>query len=120
MDKISELDYNSFVSLIGTAYFTKRSIDEAYIAVQSSEPKNIALELDWERYTQLNSACPGCPKHKSCSGFCEFTVASDALGNVNSNIWLIDMTQREMRHRLKKAMSSTGIHQMPNQMDTIR
>ena len=45
-----------------------------------------------------------CPKRKLCRGPCEFTGASDALGNVDANIWLIDMTEQEIRQRIRGKM----------------
>jgi pheromone shutdown protein TraB len=64
------------------------------------KPKDIALELDWRRFTHFNTACLGCLNHRSCTGICEFTSATEALGNINANIWLIDMTEQEMRNRI--------------------
>lgn len=107
MIKIHNLDYNDYVDLIGTAHFTRRSIGEAYNAVKSLKPMDIALELDWERYTRLNEVCTNCPKNRSCAGLCEFIVAADALGNADANIWLIDMTQQEMRYRLRNVIQSS-------------
>lgn len=105
MVEIFNVDYNDYVDIIGTAHFTRRSINDAYDSIRSSNPEDVALELDWRRFRQLNTACIGCPRRESCKGICEFTVASDALGNVNANIWLIDMTEREMRTRIRGLMT---------------
>lgn len=105
MVDIPTLDYNEKVGLIGTAHFTRRSINDAYEAVRSLKPEDIALELDWSRYRHLNAACTGCPKRESCGGLCEFTEAANALGNADANIWLIDMTQQEMRERIRRGMT---------------
>lgn len=105
MVEIFNVDYNDYVDIIGTAHFTRRSINDAYDSIRSSKPEDVALELDWRRFRQLNTACIGCPRRESCKGICEFTVASDALGNVNANIWLIDMTEREMRTRIRGLMT---------------
>ncbi len=104
MMEISKLNYNEKISLIGTAHFTRRSINEAYEAIRLLKPADIALELDWRRYKHLNSACAGCPRIESCKGLCEFTGAADALGNVDANIWLIDMTEHEIRQRIRSRM----------------
>ena len=103
--QILDTDYNEYVNLIGTAHFTRRSLNDAYEAIESLKPKDIALELDWRRFTQLNTACLNCPKSQSCKGICEFIGATEALGNTNANIWLIDMTEREMQYRMRRRMT---------------
>jgi len=102
MVQIHDTDYNQYVDLIGTAHFTRRSLNDAYDAIESRKPRDIALELDWRRFTQLNTACLNCPRGGSCKGICEFIGATEALGNTNANIWLIDMTEREMRYRMRR------------------
>jgi pheromone shutdown protein TraB len=102
MVEIINTDYTQYVDLIGTAHFTRRSIRDAYDAVTSLKPKDIALELDWRRFQQLSGHCIHCSQYGSCKGICEFTGAADALGNVNANIWLIDMSERDMRYRMMK------------------
>jgi pheromone shutdown protein TraB len=101
------MDYNKYVDLIGTAHFTRRSLNDAYESIESLKPKDIALELDWKRFTQLNTACLNCPRVGSCKGICEFIGATEALGNTNANIWLIDMTEREMRNRMRRRRRMT-------------
>ena len=105
MVQIHETNYNKYIDLIGTAHFTRRSLNDAYEAIESLKPRDVALELDWRRFTQLNTACLNCPKTQSCKGICEFIGATKALGNKNANIWLIDMTEREMLHRMKQRMT---------------
>ncbi|MFH0897412.1 MAG: hypothetical protein V1850_05120 [Candidatus Bathyarchaeota archaeon] len=105
MIDIPNIDYNKKVNLIGTAHFTRRSTNDAYEAVRSLKPEDIALELDWRRYRHLNAACVCCPKSEFCKGLCEFTSAADALGNVDANIWLIDMTEQEIRERIRSRMT---------------
>jgi pheromone shutdown protein TraB len=105
MVQIYDTDHNQYVDLIGTAHFTRRSLNDAYEAIESLKPRDIALELDWGRFTQLNTACLNCPKAQSCKGICEFIGATEALGNTNANIWLIDMTEREMQHRMRRRMT---------------
>lgn len=105
MVHIFNIDYNDNVEIIGTAHFTRRSINDAYEAIDSFSPKDVAIELDWNRFQQLNSACINCSKSSVCIGLCEFTEATEALGNVNANIWLIDMTTQEMKHRIKRRMT---------------
>jgi pheromone shutdown protein TraB len=105
MVQIHDTDYNKYVDLIGTAHFTRRSLNDAYEAIASLKPRNVALELDWRRFTQLNTACLNCPKAQSCKGICEFIGVTEALGNTNANIWLIDMTEREMQHRMRRRIT---------------
>jgi pheromone shutdown protein TraB len=105
MVEILKIDYNQYVEIVGTAHFTRRSINEAHESIKSLRPKDVALELDWRRFQRLNTACLGCPKKGSCKGICEFTGAAEALGNVDANIWLIDMTEQEMRRRIRSRMT---------------
>lgn len=106
MVEIINTDYTQYVDLIGTAHFTRRSIHDAYDAVSSLKPKDIALELDWRRFQQLSGHCIHCSQYGTCKGICEFTGAADALGNVNANIWLIDMSERDMQLRMKKGRTA--------------
>ena len=105
MVEILNTDYNEHVDIVGTAHFTRRSINDAYESIRSLKPKDIALELDWRRFQPLNTACLACPKRGSCKGLCEFTGAAEALGNVDANIWLIDMPEQEMRRRIRSTMT---------------
>ena len=105
--QIFNVDYNQYVDMVGTAHFTRRSIDDAYESIKSLNPKDVDIELDWKRFKHLNTACIGCPKKGLCKGLCEFTAASEALGNVNANIWLTDITEQEIRRRIRSRMTSS-------------
>lgn len=105
MSQILDINYNEYVNLVGTAHFTRRSIRDACQAIHSLNPEDVALELDWRRFQLLNVACLTCPKKERCEGLCEFTGAAEALGNVDANIWLIDMTEQEMRRRIRSRMT---------------
>ncbi|MDH5374253.1 MAG: hypothetical protein OEZ21_02225 [Candidatus Bathyarchaeota archaeon] len=105
MVEIFNIDYNEYVDIVGTAHFTGRSINDAYESIKSLKPKDVAIELDWRRFQHLNTACLNCPKSGSCKGLCEFTGAAEALGNVDANIWLIDMTEHEIRLRIRSRMT---------------
>ncbi len=105
MVEVFNTDYNEYVDIIGTAHFTRRSINDAYESIKSLNPKDVAIELDWRRFQRLSTACLNCPKRGSCKGLCEFTGASEALGNVDANIWLIDMTEQEIRRRIRSRMT---------------
>ncbi|MDH5770146.1 MAG: hypothetical protein OEZ25_02500 [Candidatus Bathyarchaeota archaeon] len=102
---IRNIDYNEYVEIIGTAHFTQRSLNDAYQAVRLTKPKDVAIELDWKRFRLLNMACATCPKREFCQGKCEFIGATEALGNVDANIWLIDMSEKEIRKRIRRNMT---------------
>jgi len=116
MVEIFNVDYNQYVDVVGTAHFTRRSINDAYESIKSLNPKDVAIELDWRRFKHLNTACLGCPKIRSCEGLCEFTGAAEALGNVDANIWLIDMTEQEILCRIRKRMSPSERERMEFQL----
>ena len=105
MVEIFNTDFTEYVDIVGTAHFTRRSINDAYKSIKSLNPKDVAIELDWRRFQHLNTACLNCPKRGSCKGLCEFTGAAEALGNVDANIWLIDMTEQEIRRRIRSRMT---------------
>ncbi len=100
--EILDINYNQFVTLLGTAHFTRRSLLEAYEAVRKVKPTDLAIELDMERFKFLNDRCASCPEYENCQGRCEFIGATDALGNIDANIWLIDMSEREITRRIQQ------------------
>jgi len=109
--EIRDIDHNEFVSLLGTAHFTKRSVREAYESVEKLKPTDLAIELDLQRFNVLDGVCASCPKRSSCDRKCEFVGATDALGNTDANIWLIDMSEYEIAIRIRSAaypFSSSG------------
>ena len=95
-------DYNDYISFVGTAHFTRRSLQDAYEAVRQLQPSDLAIELDLRRFRILNIACSTCPRRATCTRKCEFIAATDALGNVDTNIWLIDMSEREISERIRR------------------
>jgi len=105
MIEIQNIDYNNHIDFVGTAHFTRRSLNDAVTAVTSLRPSDVALELDMRRFRSLNNSCLGCPRRGSCQGVCEFIGATLALGNVDANIWLIDMTETEMKRRMQRNMT---------------
>jgi len=113
--EIYNLDYNEYVSLVGTAHFTRRSLQDAYQAVERLRPSDLAIELDLERFRVLNSACWTCPRHGTCTTKCEFIGATEALGNVDANIWLIDMSEREIGQRIRQLTTPTWIFRVSPQ-----
>jgi len=107
--EIYNVNYNEFVNLLGTAHFTRRSLYDAYEAVKRLQPTDLAIELDMNRFRFLNNACSMCPRHGTCTAKCEFIGATDALGNVDANIWLIDMSEQEIRQRIRRLTTPTWI-----------
>lgn len=109
--EIRDIDYNEFVSLLGTAHFTRRSVREACESVEQLKPTDLAIELDLQRFNVLNGVCASCPKRLECDRKCEFVGATDALGNTDANVWLIDMSEYEIAVRIRSAaypFSSSG------------
>jgi len=102
--EILNIDYNKYVNLLGTAHFTRRSLSEAYEAVRKLKPTDLAVELDMQRFQFLNRRCAFCPEREFCTGRCEFVGAVDALGNVNANVWLIDMSEKEIAMRVRRLL----------------
>ena len=98
---IHNIDYSKHVELVGTAHFTKRSLNDVHNTVKNRKPKDIAIELDWTRFNLLNNACVRCPRRGFCYEKCEFVGATEALGNVDANIWLIDMSEKEIQERIR-------------------
>ncbi len=92
---------------MGTAHFTKRSLQEAYEMVYKKRPHDLAIELDLQRYKILNDRCITCPKRGYCQHRCEFIGAADALGNVDAFIWLIDYSEREIAQRIRGHMTTS-------------
>jgi len=99
--EIYNVDYNQFVHILGTTHFTRHSLFSAYRAVNKLKPSDLALELDLGRFRTLNIQCASCPENKTCTHKCEFIGATDALGNVDANIWLIDMTKHQFKQRTR-------------------
>ena len=102
--EILNVNYNEYVSLLGTAHFTRRSILEACETVKKLNPTDLAVELDMQRFQFLNLRCASCPEREFCVGRCEFVWATDALGNVDANIWLIDMSESEIVERVRRLL----------------
>jgi len=107
--EILDIDYTPYVSLTGTAHFTRRSLIEAFKTVEETEPKNVAVELDLRRFMSLNE------QSIVGHGFqrCEFIGAAEALGNVDANIWLIDMPEKEIRARISQLMTPAEAFRRP-------
>jgi len=118
--EIYNVDYNHFVHLLGTTHFTNRSLFEAVRAVNNLKPSDLAIELDLERFRTLNINCALCPENKVCTNKCEFIGAADALGNVDANICLIDMSRYQFTQRTYMFASRASIWQvLIHERDTL-
>jgi pheromone shutdown protein TraB len=104
--EILNLDYTDYTRLLGTAHFTKRSLQDAYNTVRQLQPTDLAIELDMRRFRVLNQTCSACLRGPSCIHKCEFIAATEAIGNIDTNIWLIDMSEHEIRQRIREMMTS--------------
>lgn len=118
--EIYNVDYNQFVNILGTTHFTRSSLFDAYRAVNKLKPTDLAVELDFERFRMLNTNCALCPENEVCTNKCEFIGAADALGNVDANIWLIDMSRRQFRQRTHIFASRASVWRvLINERDTL-
>ncbi len=99
--QIYDIDYTEFIHLLGTTHFSKQSLLAANRLVKQLRPTDLAIELDKGRFMKLNNNCASCPKNKVCTRKCEFIGATEALGNQDANIWLIDMTRRQFAERTR-------------------
>ncbi len=106
--QIYNVDYNDYIRFVGTAHFTRRSLQDAYEAVRQLQPSDLAIELDMRRFRILNNACSTCPRRATCTHKCEFIAATEAIGNVDTNIWLIDMSEREIGQRIHQLRQRTA------------
>jgi len=118
--EIYNVDYNSFISILGTAHFTRRSLQEAHRAVETTGTRDLAIELDLKRFSLLNGACLTCPKRGTCTTKCEFIEASEALGNVDANIWLVDMSEEEMINRVWRLSDPWAPHRSFHPFQGVR
>jgi pheromone shutdown protein TraB len=102
--QIYNIDYNDYIHFVGTAHFTRRSLQDAYEAVRQLQPSDLAIELDMRRFRILNITCSTCSRKATCTHKCEFIAATEAIGNVDKNIWLIDMSEHEIGQRIRRLM----------------
>ncbi|MFX0069028.1 MAG: hypothetical protein ACFE7S_08760 [Candidatus Hodarchaeota archaeon] len=99
--QIRDIDFSKHVEFLGTAHFTKTSVKDVVRAVRESKPTALCIELDENRYKRLKNRCVYCSRRNDCFQKCEFIQATDVLGNQDADIWLIDMTDREIMHRIR-------------------
>jgi len=118
--EIYYIDYNQFIHILGTTHFTRRSLNDARKAVVQLKPKDLAIELDMRRYQILNNQCANCRHNNNCTHKCEFIGAVDALGNVDANIWLLDMSKRQFVQRTRMFASRALVRRvLIDERDTL-
>jgi pheromone shutdown protein TraB len=105
---IYNIDYSQLIHILGTTHFSRRSFHEACTAVAQLKPTDLAIELDMKRYEMLNSDCSACSENTRCTRKCEFIAAVEALGNRNTNIWLIDMSRSEFWRRMYRVQARSS------------
>lgn len=105
----TEIDYKSRFDILGTVHFTRRSIMDTIELSSSGEYERIALELDRDRFDSLSLAGHyASPRLKPFTKG-EFLSAADALGNRDIDIWLIDLSIREIIERLMSIAASNEV-----------
>jgi len=117
--EIYDIDYNKLVHVLGTTHFSRRSLYDAYRAVEQLKPTDLAIELDMKRYRILNNQCAQCPQNGDCTRKCEFIGAVEALENRDTNIWLIDMSKREFAQRLQSQLPYAPWRVLLHERDTL-
>lgn len=97
---IHDVDYLRFTDFVGTAHFSRRSISDVLTAVRTTEPVGICLELCPFRYAYLRTVQEDPLKRGLSSLTSEFVAAVDLLGDMDVDVWLIDMNQEEIAARI--------------------
>ena len=98
-------DPGSLFDFIGTAHFTGRSIYDAIQAASSGLHSGVAIELDRARFDGLNRMgyCVGPQLRARAEG--EFVAATDAFGNRDGDIWLLDWSIEEIDRRVRMTLT---------------
>ncbi len=102
-------DYGVSFDVLGTAHFTRRSILDSMEAASSGLHSSVAIELDKQRFDELDmmaySIAP--PFRQAAEG--EFVAATDAFGNRDGDVWLIDWSINEIDYRLNLTLTREEI-----------
>lgn len=97
---IHDVDYLRFLDFVGTAHFSRRSISDALTAVRTTKPVGICLELCPFRYAYLKTVQEDPLKRGLSSLQNEFVATVDLLGDMEVEVWPIDMNQEEIAARI--------------------
>jgi len=93
------------LDIVGTAHFTRRSVEDAAAFASSHEYSSIAIELDRKRYDELDISAYSVPSPYRPLVEGEFVAAAEAFGNREGDIWLIDMSLAEIRDRISARLT---------------
>ena len=97
--------------VLGTAHFTRKSVTDAVMAASSGKYSSLALELDRQRFEALNVAPYRLPWGAKGEVEGEFVAASDALGNREGDVWLIDVSLGGIRSRVAENMTISELRE---------
>ncbi len=97
--------YSTIFDLLGTAHFTRRSIVEAMTAASSPLHASVAIELDRVRFEELAGIGYSVRKPWRETAEGEFVAGTDAFGNRNGDVWLIDWGVDEIIARIGMAVT---------------
>ena len=90
---------------IGTAHFTGRSIYDAIQAASSGLHSGVAIELDRARYDGLNRMGYSVGPQLRARAEGEFVAATDAFGNRDGDIWLLDWSIDQIDRRVRMTLT---------------
>lgn len=98
-------NYAESFDLLGTAHFTRRSIVEAMRAAASGLHSAVAIELDKRRFDELDAlgSSVSRPFRQVAEG--EFVAATDAFGNRDGDLWLIDWDMEQIDERIQLTLT---------------
>src|SRR5712692_4063570 len=90
---------------VGTAHFTGRSIYDTIQAASSGLHSGVAVELDRARFDGLNRMGYSVGPQLRARAEGEFVAATDAFGNRDGDIWLLDWSIEEIDRRVRRTLT---------------
>ena len=95
----------SSFDFVGTAHFTGRSIYDAIQAASSGFHSGVAVELDRSRFDGLNRMGYSVGPQLRARAEGEFVAATDAFGNRDGDIWLLDWSIEQIDQRVRTTLT---------------
>jgi len=95
----------SSFDFVGTAHFTGRSIYDAIQAASSGLNSGVAVELDRARFDGLNRMGYSVGPQLRARAEGEFVAATDAFGNRDGDIWLLDWSIEQIDRRVRMTLT---------------
>ena len=95
----------SSFDFVGTAHFTATSIDDAIQAASSGLHSGVAIELDRARFDGLNRIGYSVEPQLRARAEGEFVAATDAFGNRDGDIWLLDWSIEQIDRRVRMTLT---------------